>query len=147
MKALIKSFGFAFRGIYAAFKERNFRIDVFATVSVILFSAFYGLSKTEWALLFVVCAAVLSAETFNTALEKLCDKVTEEKCDEIKNAKDLAAGAVLIKTIFSVVTAIFLFSDAEKLSQAFSAVASPYTLIFIAAGAVFVFLPEKRKRK
>ena len=151
MKALIKSFGYAFRGIVSAFSERNFRIDVVAAAAVSVFACLYGVSKTEWVVLFIIFAAVLSAESFNTSLERLCDTVTKEKCDGIRKAKDLAAGAVLIKALFAVLSAIFIFSDAEKLGRAFSAILAPteliLTAIFIAAAILFIFLPEKKKRK
>ncbi len=149
MKALIKSFGYAFRGIFSAFAERNFRIDTVAAVAVSVFACLYGVSKTEWVVLFIIFAAVLSAEIFNTSLERLCDTVTKEKCEGIKKAKDLAAGAVLIKALFAVLSAVFIFSDAEKLGRAFSAILAPtgliITVIFIAAAIIFIFLPEKRK--
>lgn len=151
MKALIKSFGYAFRGIFSAFAERNFRIDVVAAAAVSVFACLYGVSKTEWVVLFIIFAAVLSAESFNTSLERLCDTVTKEKCDGIRKAKDIAAGAVLIKALFAVLSAIFIFSDAEKLGNAFSAILAPtgliLTAIFIAAAILFIFLPEKKKRK
>lgn len=151
MKALIKSFGYAFRGIFSAFAERNFRIDVVAAVAVSVFACLYGVSKTEWVVLFIIFAAVLSAESFNTSLERLCDTVTKEKCDGIRKAKDLAAGAVLIKALFAVLSAIFIFSDAEKLGNAFAQISTPtgliLTAIFIAAAILFIFLPEKKKRK
>ena len=151
MKALIKSFGYAFRGIFSAFAERNFRIYVVAAAAVSVFACLYGVSKTEWVVLFIIFAAVLSAESFNTSLERLCDTVTKEKCDGIRKAKDLAAGAVLIKALFAVLSAIFIFSDAEKLGRAFSAILAPtgliLTAIFIAAAILFIFLPEKKKRK
>ena len=151
MKALIKSFGYAFRGIFSAFAERNFRIDVVAAVAVSVFACLYGVSKTEWVVLVIIFAAVLSAESFNTSLERLCDTVTKENCEGIRKAKDLAAGAVLIKALFAVLSAIFIFSDAEKLGRAFSAILAPtgliLTAIFIAAAILFIFLPEKKKRK
>lgn len=151
MKALIKSFGYAFRGIFSAFAERNFRIDVVAAAAVSVFACLYGVSKTEWVVLFIIFAAMLSAESFNTSLERLCDTVTKENCEGIRKAKDLAAGAVLIKALFAVLSAIFIFSDAEKLGRAFSAILAPtgliLTAIFIAAAILFIFLPEKKKRK
>lgn len=151
MKTLIKSFGYAFRGIFSTFAERNFRIDVAAAAAVSVFACLYGVSKTEWVVLFIIFAAVMSAESFNTSLERLCDTVTKEKCEGIRKAKDLAAGAVLIKALFAVLSAIFIFSDAEKLGRAFSAILAPtgllLTAIFIAAAILFIFLPEKKKRK
>ena len=114
-----------------------------------IYNRFMNIKSTKtWIIIF---AAVLSAESFNTSLERLCDTVTKENCEGIRKAKDLAAGAVLIKALFAVLSAIFIFSDAEKLGNAFAQISTPtgliLTAIFIAAAILFIFLPEKKKRK
>ena len=52
-----------------------------------------------WALVVVAATAVLSAELFNTALERLADHLHPERHPEIRVLKDCAAGAVLIASI------------------------------------------------
>ena len=67
----------------------------------------------------------------------------------MKKAIDLAAGAVLIKALFAVLSAVFIFSAPEKLGNAFEKILTPtgliITAIFVAAAIIFIFLPEKRK--
>jgi diacylglycerol kinase (ATP) len=58
----------------------------------------------------VCIGMVLSAEAMNTALEQLADEVTEERKERIRRVKDMAAGAVLISSIASVVVALLLVS-------------------------------------
>lgn len=70
---------------------------------------FYELSRAEWAVLLLTFAAVISAELFNTAVERLCDKVCLKKDELIKLCKDCAAGAVLVCAIFAVIIGTVLF--------------------------------------
>ena len=113
---------------------------------------FYELSRAEWAVLLLTFAAVLSAEAVNTAIERLCDRVSKERSELIRRSKDCAAGAVLILAVFAVITGIVLFWDAD----CFAAVGEYFTSaplrflwlgMAIIAAAVFVFLPERLKDK
>lgn len=49
------------------------------------------------------------AEGFNTAIEKLADRVTREQDPLIGAAKDVAAGAVLLMAVASVVVGLIIF--------------------------------------
>lgn len=52
---------------------------------------------------------VLVLEMMNTALEYVCNLVTENYHPAVKVIKDLAAGAVLISAVGSVVIAFIIF--------------------------------------
>ena len=52
---------------------------------------------------------MLAAEGINSAIEALCDKVSPEYDESIGHAKDLAAGAVLILAVMSVVVGLLIF--------------------------------------
>jgi diacylglycerol kinase len=54
-------------------------------------------------------AFVISMEMLNTAIEKLCDVVHKELHPDIKRVKDIAAGAVLVSAIFSLMTGLIIF--------------------------------------
>jgi diacylglycerol kinase (ATP) len=62
-----------------------------------------------WALVIVAATAVLSAELFNTALERLADHLHPERHPEIRLLKDCAAGAVLIASIGAMGVAMAFF--------------------------------------
>ena len=49
------------------------------------------------------------AEAFNTAIEKLCDKVSPERDPLIKTTKDVAAGAVLLFVLGAVAVGLIIF--------------------------------------
>jgi diacylglycerol kinase len=54
---------------------------------------------------------VWMAEALNTALEFLADEVSLEKRDRIGNAKDVAAGGVLITAMISITVAVIVFRN------------------------------------
>jgi diacylglycerol kinase len=54
------------------------------------------INRLDWCLIALATASVWAAEAFNTAVERLADRVTTERDPLIKQAKDLAAGAVLL---------------------------------------------------
>ena len=89
--------------------ERNAWIHLTAALIVTLLGAFLGLSRTEWMIVVMVIAVVIAAEAFNSALERLCDRVSAEYHPLIGQAKDLAAGAVLITAIGAALVGLILF--------------------------------------
>lgn len=152
MRKFLLGFGYAAAGIVHGFYERNFRVHVCAAGFVTWFALrFYELSRAEWAVLLLTFAAVISAELFNTAAERLCDKVSPEKDEHIKHCKDCAAGAVLVCAIIAAVIGVVLFWDLERFAavgEFFLAAPVRFVLLGIAiiAAAVFVFLPERFKK-
>ena len=63
----------------------------------------------EWCILVLVIGMVIALEMVNTALERCVDLVTKDYKELAKNAKDVAAGAVLVMSMFSVVIGILIF--------------------------------------
>jgi diacylglycerol kinase len=100
----------AANGIRQAFKtEMNFRIHLGATILVIVTGVVVEISTVEWLFVIGCCMFVLTLELLNTAIENLCDIVTEEYHPVIKIIKDIAAGAVLIGAIGSALTGLIVF--------------------------------------
>ena len=52
---------------------------------------------------------VLTAETFNTALEELCDKFQPTHDPHIGKIKDLAAAAVLVSSITALIVGLIIY--------------------------------------
>ena len=153
MRAQLKSFVYAFRGILAAVKtQRNMRIHLTAAVYVTAFSFFYDLTRTEYALLALTFGAVISCEMINTAVEAAVDISSPDYSEKAGFAKDAAAGAVLVSAIFAVVVGVLLFGDIAVIREIFRHYGShPFALAglicsFVAAW-VFVFgLPKRRDK-
>lgn len=81
--------------------ERNARIEAGIAGLTFLAGIWLRISWHEWCILLLCTGAVLSAEAFNSAIEKLADFCTRDTHAEIGNLKDIAAGAVLILAMMS----------------------------------------------
>lgn len=108
--ALHKSFLNAFRGFFAMMKtERNFQIELLAFFINIFLIFYLKLSNTDTALILMASVAVLSAEIFNTAIEKTCDIIQPDFDKRIGFIKDVAAGAVVLIAAISVIVGILVY--------------------------------------
>jgi diacylglycerol kinase len=106
----VRSFRFAWRGLVSvARSQHNAWIHACATVVTVAAGLWFGVERTEWALLVVAVAAVWTAEAFNTAIETLGDAVSPEHNPLVAVAKDAAAGAVLIAAGGAVVIGALVF--------------------------------------
>ena len=107
----LRSFGHAFCGVSTLFRTQpHARLHLAATVAVVAAGMLFKVSTEEWCWLVLAIMAVLSAEAFNTALEFLADAVHPEKHPLVKNAKDVAAAAVLVSAIGAAVIGFSIFS-------------------------------------
>ena len=112
------SFRYAIEGILAAIsKEGHLRFHIVITNLIAVFAWFFGISKTEWAILILTCFLVISAEIFNTSVENAVNTATSEIKPTAKLAKDAAAGAVLCLCIGAVIVGICLFGDIAKIQS------------------------------
>lgn len=108
--SFIKSVGHAIDGIqYTTNHERNFRIEIIFAIMVVIASFILNVSLIEWAILVLVIGMVIALEMVNTAIERCVDLVTKDYKELAKVAKDVAAGAVFVMSLFSVVIGIIIF--------------------------------------
>ena len=116
-KKLFKSFTYAFKGVgYVIKHERNFRIHLSCIIymfSILTLTDWFKLTRTDYAVLLVVSALVLSLEIVNTAVENSVNLASKEFTEYGRIAKDAAAGAVLIAAIFAVLTGIAILFQPE----------------------------------
>ena len=100
----------AINGIdYTISHEKNFKIEMFIAIMVIIASIILKVNMLEWIILSLTIAMVLVLEIVNTSIERCVDLVTKEYEELAKIAKDTAAGAVLVMSIFSVSVGICMF--------------------------------------
>ena len=110
MKRLFRSFGYAWQGIKDVFaSEPNMKIHVAVALLVIIFGFIFSISATEWIAVVICIGLVFSAEMFNTAFETLVDKVSPGRDPLAGKTKDVAAGAIFLAAIISVVVGIIIF--------------------------------------
>lgn len=107
----LRSFRAAFSGIIHAFaSERNFRFHCAALVVVAAAGVILRLGPAEWAVVCLACGLVIGAELQNTALERLADYASGKEIHSlIKQAKDAAAGSVLVASIAAAGAGLFIF--------------------------------------
>jgi len=89
--------------------QHNARIHAVATILVVAAGALFGFSPAEWALIALAIACVWAAEALNTAIEFLVDLASPEHHPLAGKAKDVAAGAVLVAAIGSLVVGALVF--------------------------------------
>lgn len=112
------SFRYAIEGIISAIRsEKHLRFHIMIGNLICVFAKCYGISRAEWAVLFLSIFAVISAELFNTAIERAVDTATKEQNPLAKISKDAAAGAVLCLCIGSLLVGVCLFGNVERIGE------------------------------
>jgi diacylglycerol kinase (ATP) len=110
MKKLIRSFGFAFKGVaYATATQLNFRIHLGVTLLAILMGYLLHISIPEWLWVALCITLVLVTEIFNTMIETLTDLVSPGYNEKAGHIKDMSAGAVVIAATFALITGLVIF--------------------------------------
>jgi len=111
-KNLIDSFNNAISGVIHAIRtERNMKFHVVAAVAVLIASLFMKLTRVEFIIVCFAISLVFICEMINTAIEALVDIIIDIYHPKAKIIKDVAAGAVLISTLFALIVAYFIFFD------------------------------------
>lgn len=109
LSSRIRSFRYAIHGIGLMLRsQHNAWIHAMATVGVVVLGLLFGITRSQWCWLVLAIMAVWMAEALNTALEFLADFASPEFHPLVKKAKDVAAGAVLISAIGSVIIGLFV---------------------------------------
>ena len=88
--------------------QHNAWIHAAATVLVVMVGLFLRLNSAQWCWIVLAIMSVWTAEALNTAFEFLTDVASPEFHPLAARAKDVAAGAVLIAAIGSVVIGLLV---------------------------------------
>lgn len=106
----LKSFRHAYNGLKILFsEEHNARIHLAVTVLVALLGILFRLNTSEWVAIILVISNVIIVEIINTAIENIADFVQPQYDAQIGKIKDLAASAVLISALVSVMVGLIIF--------------------------------------
>jgi diacylglycerol kinase len=101
----------AFSGLRRlATSERHFQLHLIAATCAVILAAFLGFSPLEWSILTVTIGLVLVAEGLNSAIERAIDTTMPSFHPLAKAAKDIAAAAVLIAALVSVIVGLLLYA-------------------------------------
>ncbi|WP_033544112.1 diacylglycerol kinase family protein [Planococcus sp. CAU13] len=105
-----RSFIFASAGIREALRsEQNIRFHFMAAAVVVAAGLLTGLSGTEWIIVTGVIGGMLALEMFNSSMERIVDLASPDLHPLAKQAKDMAAGAVLVFAIASAIIGLLIF--------------------------------------
>ena len=113
MKRFFNALLFALQGIKQFFtRDRNGQIQMVIGITAIIIGFTVSLSSFQWLLVLFCIGLVISLEMINSAIERYCDLVTTDFDPGIKIIKDVAAGAVLVASITSLIIGLIIFIPA-----------------------------------
>jgi diacylglycerol kinase len=110
MKNFLRSFYYAINGIrLSVLQQRNLKVQL--AIALVTFSAglYFDITLIEWCIILIASSLVIGLEIVNTAIENLVDLVTTEWKPLAGKVKDMAAGAVLTASVFSLVVGVIVF--------------------------------------
>ncbi len=114
-----RSFACAVRGLGTLLKTQpNVRIHLVACIAVLAAGAWCGLSLVEWGFVTLAIAGVFVSEAVNTAIELAVDLSCTGIHPLARQAKDVAAGAVLMAAIAALVIGLLVFGP--RIAAAFA---------------------------
>ena len=101
---------YALRGVRFMLAERNCRLLALATAAVVVTGLYFSLNALEWCAVIGATTLVWVAEGLNTALERLTDLASPACHPLAGQAKDIAAGAVLLAALGAVSIGVIIFA-------------------------------------
>lgn len=107
LKGRAKSLKYTFKGAYLLLKtEHSIMTQSFIGVIFIFLGLYFEITKVEWMFQILGFGLILTAESLNTAVEKLCDFVHPDYHKKIGFVKDIASGAMT----FAVISVLILLT-------------------------------------
>jgi diacylglycerol kinase (ATP) len=146
----IGSVNCAIEGIlWAAKTQRHMLFHLVASILVLVGALVLRLSLHEFALLALAITLVLFAELVNTAIEVVVDLASPEFHPLAQRAKDVAAGAVLLASVGSVILGYlavsrFFFSAGGNVSDNFIRTTGNLAVISVVVVVLLVILAKAR---
>ncbi|MCW1488573.1 diacylglycerol kinase [Acinetobacter baumannii] len=105
LKRVLNATSYSISGFKAAYQnEAAFRQIVLINLVLIPVSFFLDVTRGEHALMIIVCLFAIIVELFNSAIEAVVDRVSLEKHQLSKNAKDMGSAAQFVALSIIVAT-------------------------------------------
>ena len=106
----VRSFRYAIAGIVRMIHcQHNAWVHAAATLVVLAAGFMLGVSAADWCWIILAISIVWTAEALNTAFEFLADAASPEFHPLVRDAKDVAAGAVLVTAVAAAVIGAIIF--------------------------------------
>ena len=105
----IKSFQYAVTGLrHLLTSEPNARFHLLATILVMVLYFVLPINLLECCILLICIGLVWMAEAFNSAIERIADRITLDQDPMIKKTKDLAAAGVLLASAVALIVGLMI---------------------------------------
>ncbi|XZW35238.1 diacylglycerol kinase [Acinetobacter baumannii] len=105
LKRILNATSYSISGFKTAYQnEAAFRQIVLINLVLIPVSFFLDVTRGEHALMIIVCLFAIIVELFNSAIEAVVDRVSLEKHQLSKNAKDMGSAAQFVALSIIVAT-------------------------------------------
>ena len=106
----LKSVIYAFKGALHLLKsEASIQVQFIIAIMVTIAGFMFNISSNEWLIQTLAIGLVMSIEGINTAIEEIANFIHPEQHQKIGLIKDIAAGAVLIASIFATIVGIIIY--------------------------------------
>ena len=110
IKGRIKSFRYTFRGAFLLLKtEHSIMVQATICAVFVLIGFWIGLSRVEWIMQLFAIGLILTAESLNTAIEKLCDFIHPDYHEKIGFIKDISSGAMTFAVVASLLISLLIY--------------------------------------
>ena len=105
LKRLVNAFGYSIEGFKSAFKNEDaFRQELILAIILIPTGILIGENGFQKALLVSSILAVLIVELLNSGIEATVDRISLEKNNLAKRAKDIGSAAVFLTIVNAILT-------------------------------------------
>ena len=101
---------FALNGLAILLRQQNFRIETILALLAIGLGFYLQINAHEWLWIGLAITLVLVGEAINTAIELTLDRIGRDCHPTTKQAKDVAAGAVVLCCLHAIVIGVVVFS-------------------------------------
>jgi len=105
-----KKIGPAFHGLVQGMNHRSIRIQWILGALAVTAGFILRLTAGEWVAVILCIGLVVTAEYLNTAVEFLCNYLTQETDEQIGRIKDISAGGVLAASIAALAAALVILA-------------------------------------
>ncbi|GAB3221332.1 diacylglycerol kinase family protein [Algoriphagus aestuariicola] len=107
----VKSIKYAVKGFFLLLTTEN-SIITQTTIALVFtgMGLYFKIDRVDWALQFLAIGLVLSIESLNTAIEKVCDFVHPDYHQKIGFIKDIASGAVTFAVLTALAIALLIYA-------------------------------------
>ena len=106
----IKAIFYSLKGAFLLFKtEHSIQAQSFIASLFIIAGFYFEISKSDWLFQILAICLVLTAESLNSAIEKIADFIHPDFNKKIGIIKDMAAGAVSFAVISSLIILLIIY--------------------------------------